>query len=211
MSTIEKFIQAVSDIVNDRRYYYSMQRENEFAVDCSLLLILGLKKIGLDTNGATYTGNMVQCLTAKGLFSCLPFDLSKARRGDILLKHISGSNGHVVLYLGDKNIVEACNKKNGLRFTQYYANNYQYILRLKEAYQVNTMSTIRKGDICVEVGLLQLFLNKYEGNRLVIDCDFGPKTSEALKNFQIKYNLEVDGIAGVETWTKIYFIMAQSS
>jgi len=58
---------------------------------------------------------------------------------------------------------------------------------------------------------LQLFLNKYAGERLVIDCDFGSKTQEAVKNFQIRYNLEVDGIVGKETWSKIYFIMVAAS
>lgn len=211
MNKIEDFIKAVSDIVNDRRYYYSQNRETEFATDCSDLLLRGLKNIGLNVNGATYTGNMIRCLTGKGLFVCIPFDIGKARRGDIFLRHVSDTDAHTVLYLGDRKIVEACNKKNGLRFTQYYFNRYQYILRFKDGYSVNTMTTIRRGDICVEVGLLQMFLNKYESNRLIIDCDFGPKTEEALKNFQAKYSLIVDGIAGVETWTKIYFIMAQSS
>lgn len=69
------------------------------------------------------------------------------------------------------------------------------------------LPTIRKGSKCIEVGFLQLFLNKYNGSRLIIDCDFGPRTAEALANFQMRYNLGIDSICGVKTWQKIYTIM----
>ena len=213
MTTIEKIIAYITEICSDKRYYYSQNRKlyEGYAVDCSSLILRGISLGGgLPIGSATYTGNMVTELCNTGNFVCMPFDISKAVRGDIFIRHEHDNIGHTVLYLGNRKIAEACSSKIGLRITDYYFNRYQYILRLKEGYS-GKMATIKKGDICVEVGLLQLFLNKYQGNKLIIDCDFGPKTQEALKNFQIKYNLEVDGIAGVETWTKIYFIMAASS
>lgn len=209
---VEEFINKVCSKIRDNRYYYSMNRENEFAVDCSWLLITSLKEVGVDVHGATYTGNMEK-LTGAGFKRIIIKPGVAFQRGDILVKHISGSNGHTVLYLGNNQIAEACNKKNGLRITTYYPNGYQYILRFdsKEAAPaIKTPETIRKGSKNINVGFLQLFLNTYEVNRLKIDCDFGGKTEEAVKNFQLNKGLEVDGIVGVKTWSKIYSIMARS-
>lgn len=213
MEKIEKIISEVLRMVNDKRYYYSMQRENEFAVDCSSLIIRSIEKY-LPVNGASYTGNMVNALVSTGNFKSLPFNLAKAQRGDIFVKHISGSNGHAVIYLGNNRIAEACNKKNGLRECNYYFNSYQYMLRYigEDAERVNDMPVLKKGDKNIYVGFVQLFLNKYCGCRLVIDCCFGQNTYEAVKsNLQAFHNLEPDGIIGVLTWSKIYFIMATNS
>lgn len=207
MTIIDKLINQVQSKVNDKRYYYSQNRENQFATDCSWLIITSISDIGLPVNGASYTGNMCKELTATGNFSIYPFRFTDLQRGDILVKHISGSNGHTVLYIGNNEILEACNKKYGLRRCNYYSNGYQYILRLKESEKVTTMKQIKKGDKGIEVAMLQLFLNKYESNRLVVDGDFGIRSTEAIKTFQAKYNLWIDGVVGVMTWSKIYSIM----
>lgn len=212
---VEEFINKVCSKIRDNRYYYSMNRENEFAVDCSWLLITSLKEVGVDVHGATYTGNMEK-LTGAGFKRIIIKPGTTFQRGDILVKHISGSNGHTVLYLGNNQIAEACNKKNGLRITAYYPNGYQYILRFdsKEAAPtIKTPETIRKGSKNINVGFLQLFLNYYYNGRLKVDCDFGQKTFEATKNAQLIMGFQgedIDGIVGVKTWTKIYSIMAQS-
>lgn len=205
---IDTFINKVCEKIQDKRYYYSMDRENSFSVDCSSLLLNSLKECGIDTQGATYTGNMSN-LTKNGNFTKIAIAPGVAfQRGDILVKHISGSNGHTVLYLGNNQIAEACNKKYGLRICQYYANGYQYILRYTgKALNTTLPPTIKRGCKNIYVGFIQLFLNVYEVNRLKIDSDLGPKTEDAIKNFQLKYNLEVDGICGVQTWTKIMLIM----
>lgn len=205
---IEQFINKVCEKIQDKRYYYSMNRENSFAVDCSSLLLTSLKEIGIDIHNASYTGNM-ENLTTGGDFQRIIIKPGVAfYRGDILVKHISGSNGHTVLYLGNNKIAEACNKKNGLRITDYYTNGYQYILRYTgQTIKVNLPPTIKRGSKNIYVGLLQTFLNMFDGQRLKIDCDFGSKTNDAVKNFQLKYNLEVDGIVGVNTWSKINIMM----
>lgn len=210
MEKIEKLIATVQNKVNDKRYYYSQNRENKFATDCSWLLITSLQEVGIPTNGATYTGDMVKELFNTGYFELLSFNSTKMQKGDILVKHISGNNGHTVLYIGNNEILEACNKKYGLRRCKYYANGYQYILRLKEAITVTTMKQITKGDKCIEVAMLQMFLNKYERNKLIIDGDYGIRTSDCVRTFQAKYSLEVDNIVGEKTWTKIYFIMVNA-
>lgn len=64
------------------------------------------------------------------------------------------------------------------------------------------MKTLKKGDKCDEVARLQSLLNK-NGYSLVEDGDFGPKTEEAVKEFQKQHNLEVDGIVGKNTWAAL--------
>lgn len=209
MSRVEDLIAEVSKRVADKRYYYSQNRENEFATDCSDLIIKSLKAIGVDTFGATYTGNMITELMRSNEFECFQFKTYAMKRGDILLKHTSANKGHTVLYIGDNQILHAKGKDYGLVKERYYANNYQYILRFKEGTNVTNLITIRKGCKSIEVGFLQLFLNKYNKERLEVDCDFGPKTEQAVKNFQLNYNLAVDGIVGVNTWSKVYSIMAR--
>ena len=216
MEKIEKLITTVQNKVNDKRYYYSQNRENKYATDCSWLLITSLQEIGIATNGATYTGNMCKELVATGYFNLITFNSTKLQRGDILVKHISGSNGHTVLYIGNNEILEACNKKYGLRRCKYYANGYQYILRMKDATPTVNLPLLKNGSKGIEVCFLQLFLNKYQGNKLIVDGEYGSRTTEAVKNFQMKYTdidgkpLEIDGIVGEKTWTKIYFIMVNA-
>jgi peptidoglycan hydrolase-like protein with peptidoglycan-binding domain/GH25 family lysozyme M1 (1,4-beta-N-acetylmuramidase) len=64
----------------------------------------------------------------------------------------------------------------------------------------DTLHIGAKGNIVKE---LQAFLNKY-GYKVSIDGDFGGKTEDAIKNFQKKHNLTVDGIVGLNTWTELH-------
>ena len=71
-----------------------------------------------------------------------------------------------------------------------------------------TTQTVRKGSKGSSVLLLQRLLRGMsfrddDNVVLVRDGDFGEKTEQALKKFQKKYNLEVDGICGSKTWSKI--------
>ena len=56
-------------------------------------------------------------------------------------------------------------------------------------------SIIKKGSNGESVKWLQYELNK-RGYKLNIDGDFGKKTDEAVRDYQSKHNLEVDGIVG---------------
>lgn len=53
-----------------------------------------------------------------------------------------------------------------------------------------------------DVKTLQEMLNQ-NGYSLDLDGNFGPKTQEAVKDYQTKNGLQVDGIAGNETWGKL--------
>lgn len=64
------------------------------------------------------------------------------------------------------------------------------------------MPTLRKGDRGEAVRNMQSFLT-YRGYTLVLDGIFGPKTDEAVKAFQSERNIDVDGIVGPVTWSKL--------
>lgn len=54
---------------------------------------------------------------------------------------------------------------------------------------------------------LQGVLNKVMSTKLAIDGSFGDKTLQALKDFQKKYNLTVDGYAGEQTHAKLISLL----
>ncbi len=72
--------------------------------------------------------------------------------------------------------------------------------------------TLLRGSKGNEVKYLQARLNEfyriatdsvYHETRIVVDGDFGPKTEERVKQFQIFLGLVVDGIVGDQTWFKL--------
>ena len=64
-------------------------------------------------------------------------------------------------------------------------------------------TTLKKGSKGTQVKYLQKFLNWYDSFNLAVDGDFGPKTLAAVKTFQSKEGLVVDGIVGVKTINKM--------
>jgi len=67
---------------------------------------------------------------------------------------------------------------------------------------------LRKGSKGVFVVQLQQKLRdrgwKYEGQKLVVDGDFGGKTEAVVKWYQAEKGLKVDGIVGPATWNSIF-------
>lgn len=62
---------------------------------------------------------------------------------------------------------------------------------------------LKKGMTGNDVKTLQILLNGYNFACGSADGDFGTKTEYALKQFQTKFKLGADGIAGNGTWTKL--------
>lgn len=60
------------------------------------------------------------------------------------------------------------------------------------------MDTIRKGDEGQQVKVLQKLLGGLD-----VDGEFGPLTEAAVRTYQAKHKLEVDGIVGPKTWGKL--------
>ena len=68
---------------------------------------------------------------------------------------------------------------------------------------VSGYATIREGDTGPWVELLQnaLTLRRFP---VQIDGDFGPETAAAVRAFQTRAQIEVDGVVGVETWGALF-------
>jgi peptidoglycan hydrolase-like protein with peptidoglycan-binding domain len=60
----------------------------------------------------------------------------------------------------------------------------------------------RKGDRGHPVGTLQHLLN-HHGDHLSVDGAFGSKTETAVRAFQQSRHLDVDGVAGPDTWSAV--------
>ena len=71
----------------------------------------------------------------------------------------------------------------------------------------NTKNYLQYGDTGSEVKTLQTKLNKV-GYKLAVDGSYGDATKAAVKSFQTKYKLEIDGIAGKNTIAKLDAVIA---
>ncbi len=71
-----------------------------------------------------------------------------------------------------------------------------------ERIEVTIMILLYPGDIEPKVCAMQILLNR-RGESLKVDGYFGPKTRQAVTDFQNKHNLGADGKIGVETWKKL--------
>jgi hypothetical protein len=71
-----------------------------------------------------------------------------------------------------------------------------------------TSSTLRSGSTGPAVGILQADLNKL-GYTLTVDDSFGPMTATAVKDFQLKHGLVVDGVVGPITMGVISNALSQ--
>ena len=79
----------------------------------------------------------------------------------------------------------------------------------KEKCPYNEPTTlIKRGSKGEGAKWVQWYLNKIVNSGLVIDGDFGAKSAAALRVFQTKYGLEVDGICGSATRTKMKGVLA---
>ena len=65
------------------------------------------------------------------------------------------------------------------------------------------MQTLKNGSIGTQVKVLQFLLNHAGYNAGTIDGKFGKNTLNALKTYQKKMGLVVDGVCGAKTWAKL--------
>lgn len=67
--------------------------------------------------------------------------------------------------------------------------------------------TLRKGDKGEQVRRLQIYLNEYCSENLVIDGDYGDNTEKSVRKLQTFWGLEVDGVYGDNTLNAVSFGM----
>lgn len=69
----------------------------------------------------------------------------------------------------------------------------------RRAEEVKLVPILRRGSKGIQVKLLQTKLNLAGDYGLQVDGDFGRKTEAAVRDYQAKHNLEIDGIVGKHT------------
>lgn len=220
MTIPEQALQWAIGIANDQRHGYSQSnRWGNPDYDCSSLVLSAYKQAGVDTGNATYTGNMKSELLKHGFSdvtaSCNLSNCNGMQRGDILLYHLSGTQGHTALYAGNRQIVHARGQSYGssapgdqgseIAVTPYSRSRWATVLRYTggqaqsqpKRYAVSTtLPILRYGSTGSAVRVWQT----------IVGCDpdgeFGYVTRGATMAFQTEHALDQDGEVGPLTWSE---------
>ena len=118
-----------------------------------------------------------------------------------ILTVIEGNNGN---YPNDRVRRREINSASSLIFG--YARPKYPVKSSANSYDVNiSLPTVRKGDTGNAVKILQAFLVAYEYSIGIsgIDGDFGFDTESAVRQFQKRSCIAVDGIVGKDTWAEL--------
>ena len=232
MTKPEAAVKWAVNIANDQSHGYSQQRRwGNPDYDCSSFCISAYKAAGvpIDTSIVNYTGNMsgLKKYGFKDVTSKVNLNTGNGLQpGDILWWHGSGTNGHTALYIGNGKIVHARGQSYGspatgdqgteIAVTNYSRSKWQHVLRYQGSGSVSltenlassitlTMAVlieVRKGSTGTDVTILQCILTKM-GITIDIDGEFGDMTEMAVRTFQQKTGLTVDGVCGRNTWKKL--------
>ncbi len=225
MTKVETAVQKAIALAQDNSHGYSQAGRWGPDYDCSSLVCTVFEEAGipLKSCGATYTGNMLSAALKAGF---VPVPLAKRIRGDILLRHTSGSDGHTAIYLGNGTLVHAAGtyshpesgdqSGNEICIQSYYDGGWQYCLRYPEEMEATeavpapvsfdpvtvTLPVLKNGDKGPSVMALQCLLNGYGWSvgPCGIDGEFGPDTEKALRTFQLDLHVAEDGKSGEKTW-----------
>lgn len=225
---IESYTKFAENIAADQSHGYSQEsRWGTPDYDCSSLVISALEQAGIPakTNGATYTGNMYNVLRNLGFKDVTnTINLTTGtglQRGDILMYHKAGNIGHTAIYNGKGNIVHARGRSYGsavpgdqgteIAVTPYNNPGWQYVLRYGTSsggVYMFSVGTVKKGTVNKDALLMQTLLRGkgYKGKdkkELELDGSAGENTIYALKEYQKKNGLEVDGVCGTNTWRSL--------
>lgn len=211
--------------------YSNAKRLGPNSYDCSGLISKCLMELGVIST--SFTTNGVDSLIEKGVFT-QKWKVSNTNNykelmahavpGDLF--HIYGnerntSMGHIAIYAGDGKIVHASSSKNMVCEVPMYAG-FLRVLQvndlvrgaknsqdIKQETTTNATITVdmnlKRGNSGDEVKQLQKLLNELNDAGLEVDGKYGPLTEQAVKDFQAKYKIKIDGIGivGPETSGKL--------
>lgn len=222
--TINSAVNYAVGIANDNSHGYSQyNRWGNPDFDCSSLIITAWEQAGVKVKeaGATYTGNMKAAFLKCGF---IEVPLKDRRKGDVLLNEIH----HTAMMIDNYNLVHASISETGkitgksgdqtgneicTRSYYNYSKGWDCVLRYvgintkpttKEEEKIQMeVSVVKKGVKSVCVGTLQILLNAKNGEKLEVDNSCGSLTEAAIKRYQAKKGLEVDGVCGKNTWNSL--------
>ena len=158
MGVIDKAVSWAVDIANDDSYKYVWGGwgASDGGYDCGHFVITAYKQAGIDT-GASYTGDMYSCFTAKGFqdvtSSCNLSTGAGMKKGDVLL---NTANHAAMVQIDDGTTVEARAKSYGIVANVAYRNYpWDFVLRYPERASESSpgVSLSPKATITVPEGL----------------------------------------------------------
>lgn len=228
--TINKAVAWATGIANDSAHGYDQADRWGSNYDCSSFVISAWRYAGVPVDGASYTGNMYFAFINCGFVDVTnQVNLATGaglKKGDVLLNKAN----HTELYIGSNKVVKASINENGgttggksgdqtgreIYAGGYYNYPWDCVLRFmgaetdkKEESAPTTsdllLPTLQLGDTGECVRALQLLLigRKCPCGWYGADGDYGNCTFNAVKDFQEKNGLAVDGICGLNTWKKL--------
>lgn len=179
---------------------------------------------GMDCSGFAYnvlndSDIKVSRTTAQGYYNLFKkYEVAKSTicSGDLLFFGKSKNNiTHIAIAISSTEMIESIGSKKNTIKNKGKGVSISKITRRKDLVAVcrfenvsrETLKcakpTLRQGSKGTEVSNLQKCLNHVFNYGLVVDGHFGPKTYNALCNFQLRYRLTVDGIYGRHTYNKM--------
>lgn len=213
---------------SDRTAMIKAADENTWAFDCVCLIksiLWGWCGDKTKTyGGATYNSNDVPDINADQMInkcSGVSTNFSKIEIGEAVW-----CSGHIGVYIGDGLAVECtpswdncvqitacnCDKKGYNRRNWTKHGKLPYVSYEKaetvpekpnKTYVDIKAERLVKGSTGAAVKALQTLLVAYGYASFTVDSIFGEKTLAAVKEFQKKSNIEIDGIVGAKTWSKL--------
>ena len=227
MLDLNKVVNFAVNIANDDSHGYSQIHRYGPDYDCSSLVTAALIAGGADIPKTLTTYTMLPYLLKIGYKSV---SVGNVQAGDIFLsvKHhvvIAINDKQIVTASIDENgtiIGKRPGDQNGkeIYIRNFYTPSYGWDYHLR--YIGSGEVVIKpKGDVCnvelkvlkkgmkdPEVGTVQILLKAKgykgkDGKVLQIDNSAGVNTDFAIRAFQKKNSLEVDGVVGSNTWNKI--------
>lgn len=197
---------------------YGQQWVGKHVIDCSGVWYLAMKELGSymyhgsNTMWKSYTVNRGALKGGKRT------DGKELKVGSaIFTGNDQDGRNHVGIYIGNGKVLEAGGTQKGVILTAVTASKWTWWAEMKYVDYAGTTTpekpsnssgisvtypTVRQGSRGEIVTQLQTFLAK-TGSSLQIDGIFGSGTRSAVQAFQRKYGLDVDGIVGPKTWTKL--------
>lgn len=130
---------------------------------------------------------------------------SKAKAGDIALLFDGNTYKHTYFIMSDSKVADSTgsgSEANNIRADRNFDGRYVSGMKVLIRYNGNGTkyrNYIKMGDSGTEVKKLQSFLNWAMNSGLVVDGSFGEKTDTAVRAFQTKCKISVDGCFGADS------------
>ena len=210
--------------------YSNSNRLGPNSYDCSGLVSKCLMEMGIINNSFTTSmvGDLIKAGTLKQKWKVSNRNnvkelLAHASPGDLL--HVYNtergtSMGHIAIYSGNNKMIHASSTKNRICEVDVYNGTFARVLAVPALYKgaksaqdikqettsnikVKVNMNLKKGDTGSDVRQLQTLLNTLNDAGLEVDGKYGTLTEQAVKDFQNKNGLKVNGIVGKKTSAKL--------